>query len=313
MCSKLLKMALCGKCSADIGSCKDVITCVNCEHSYHVKCTKVETSENLKKLTAKNKAAWKCDDCSEEDSFAGQNVIVETIQMLRRDLTQQISDVNSNVDSIKSQLKGINDSINGLQTSVDNLKLENESRISDIEQLKNEMQALCSELDTAKAGQRRLEQYSRADNVEINGVPYTGGEDVYALLDKIARVLNLKFNRYEISVAHRLRARPGYANPPIIVKFMARACKTAWINAFRSLRPQLTAMALHNTWPATQIYINDHLSPYFKALLYNARQLVKGGKLASAWSSSGKVWARKGDYPPVALESTEELQRLIKD
>lgn len=62
----------------------------------------------------------------------------------------------------------------------------------------------------------------------------------------------------------------------------------------------------------SQIYLNDHLSPYFNRLFLIARKAKKDGKLASASSYGGKIRARKSlDDAPILITTEKQLQLLI--
>lgn len=86
-----------------------------------------------------------------------------------------------------------------------------------------------------------LQQRTRKNNLIISEVPLTKGENVYEILAYLAHLINFKFFRGDISVAHKLQVKKGDARPPsIVVKFVSRSVKTEWIYAWK-LRRSLTA------------------------------------------------------------------------
>ncbi|KAG8256218.1 hypothetical protein J6590_073583 [Homalodisca vitripennis] len=147
--------------------------------------------------------------------------------------------------------------------------------------------------------------------------PYFTSNDtknVHSVLSKLAKVLKLDFNRRDVSVAHRLPTRDGQTHPSIIVKFISRDDKMDWMRAAREGRDRLNAAALVDSWPATPIYINDHLTPHFKMLLGRARRHVREKRLAFAWTRDCRVFARKTahpDCPPTLLRTPEDLDQLL--
>ncbi|KAH7977295.1 hypothetical protein HPB49_000355 [Dermacentor silvarum] len=77
-----------------------------------------------------------------------------------------------------------------------------------------------------KALQRKvadLEQYSRLNNLEIKGVPYTQGEDCTAILDAIGDKINGTVWATDVDTVHREPAMSGHKN--IIVRFCSRKKK----------------------------------------------------------------------------------------
>lgn len=171
------------------------------------------------------------------------------------------------------------------------------------------------EVNDIKSHLRNMEQYSRRDNLEIVGVPYTNGENVYTILGKIATLIQIKYNSYDISIAHRLPVTSDFPNPAIIVKFISRECKAAWSKAAFANRKRLTGAALNDAWASYSIYVNDHLTPYNKAILSKARKAVREHKIASVWCRDCKLFAKKRPDPrarPILLRTMEDLDKMLE-
>lgn len=67
-----------------------------------------------------------------------------------------------------------------------------------------------------------------------------------------------------------------------------------------------------NTKSNSQIYINDHLTPYFNKLYLHARNAKKEGKLASVNSYGGKIRVSiNKDDTPISIQCERQLQTLI--
>lgn len=50
-----------------------------------------------------------------------------------------------------------------------------------------------------------LEQYSRENNVIINGIPFHNDENVHELVMGVANTLNVTLHESDINIAHRLQ------------------------------------------------------------------------------------------------------------
>ena len=115
---------------------------------------------------------------------------------------------------------------------------------SEVNNLRNEVQLLKFELD-------RLNQYSRRDSVRISGIPESEDENTNDIVKQLAADIGVTLTPNDISVSHRLPGRQGTAKP-IIVKFVRRDMKTAFMKNKRRLR-DLNRKG---------VFLNDDLTPF---------------------------------------------------
>lgn len=156
-----------------------------------------------------------------------------------------------------------------------------------------------------------IEQYSRRDNVEIVGVPYSPKENIYSILEGISKLLDIRHSSSEVSIAHRLPDKKGNGKPNIIVKFVNRYIKDDWINAAKK-STRLTAAELSNSWPSTSIYINDHLTYSNKRLLAYLRDLLKQKKIVNAWSRDCRVLMRvRAEGRVFHVKTMEDVEKAL--
>jgi archaellum component FlaC len=310
-------MASCAKCSIPIGNAKDaVISCAECGLVFHPTCTRIETVENFKKFSVQRKASWKCDGCSTPTrSDVDCSALASMLQKMDKKLCAEIGKVNSNLAGVKTELEGVNSTVAQMQSTLSMLVQENEKRKEEYIELAKTNEDLKHEVGDLRVRVRDLEQYSRRNNVEIVGVPYSADEDVYDLLEQIATLINIRYQRREISTAHRLRVSKERPNPSIIVSFVCRDYKHLWISAAREHRKSLICSSLDNTWPANPIYVNDHLTPNNRAVLSRAKRLVRERKLFRVWTRDCRVYVRKTSDEhcrPMQVNSMEELDTLLR-
>lgn len=149
------------------------------------------------------------------------------------------------IDTISSQITNINDVVQ---------KLENDNRRLALENIE-------------------LQQYSRAENMEILGIPTKEDENVYDLIRDVAVKLGVNLVIKDISIAHRIPVKEGRI-PPIIVKFTNRYKKEEFISASRKKK-----LKVHEVFPdivdkELQLICCENLSPHFKKLLYLTKQKI---------------------------------------
>ncbi|KAG8241637.1 hypothetical protein J6590_082631 [Homalodisca vitripennis] len=122
-------------------------------------------------------------------------------------------------------------------------------------------------------------QHTGTNNILITGVPVTPQEECLAILDSIARALDIPFRIPDISVAHRLSSREGDSRPPVIVvSFVSRAVKAVWLEVRRTVK-KLSARDLH------QSFIDHQCGPVTDE--FSGRNM-KGGKPFASYIN--KIW-----------------------
>ncbi|XP_022194553.2 uncharacterized protein LOC111052228 [Nilaparvata lugens] len=156
-----------------------------------------------------------------------------------------------------------------------------------------------------------LQQRSRIENIEITGVPQTDSENIYSVLGAVAKAIGVPYKDDDIAIAHRVPNTGGNFN--IIVKFVARKIKIAWLEAAKKKRG-INSSDLGLGLPKSAVYINEHLSPINKQLLGKAKELRKNGKLTYVWVKSGKIFVRK-DAASLAKQIVREssLKNFIQE
>ncbi|XP_054276212.1 uncharacterized protein LOC128995272 [Macrosteles quadrilineatus] len=308
----------CYKCNVECDkTSSDVLSCVECSDVLHVQCAGLD----MKRKTRNR--PFKCGKCNKETasmssvSDTEDSTVIKAINSLHTKfsdtLDQKLCSLEGKInDSISGKLDKINERINTWQetiaASLDGLKSENVVLKQDCDVLKTRCDDLSKQVDSLTEQLQDLQQYSRIDNLEIVGVPLTKNEDVYAVLKAVANTIGTPWKYEDISIAHRVPStRQRYPN--IIVKFTRRVSKTTWLLAAKEI--DLTAKMLHQSFPDTPIFINEHLTGHAKETLNCAKKLVKEKKLAYAWVKEGKILVRKtADGKPARARSPEDVKAI---
>lgn len=311
-------MSLCNKCTKQV-KVDELLQCNDCKAMYHFSCTKIRTLDKYKKLSAAAKLSWSCDLCTGDSSNRGEDSgeckILESIEKMRQCMSQQVSEVNNNVTEVKGQLATVNEAIASISQSLGSLAKENEARKKEVEELVGENKALKIEVNYLKDQVSDLQQYTRKNNIEIVGVPQTARENIYFILQRIAEVIKVDYDNGDVSVAHRLPLSKNSKNkhPTIVVQFVSRTVKSSWVAGSREHRDRLTAAALDNSFEATRVYINDHLTGSNKVILGRARDLMRQKKLTSAWTVDCKIWVRQTkEGRAIRVSTLQDLDKVLE-
>ncbi|KAI4462337.1 l1 transposable element-related [Holotrichia oblita] len=153
-------------------------------------------------------------------------------------------------------------------------------------------------------------------NLEIVGVPMNRDENVITLATNIASVLGVELVPAEIDAIHRV-PRPqavgsNVQQKPknIIIRFASRMKRNEFISAAKKKRG-LNARDIGFGSDA-RIFINEHLSKYYKDLFYKAKAKCTENNFKYIWIKDCKIYARKTDAGRVVHISTEaDLNRLV--
>ncbi|XP_039299363.1 uncharacterized protein LOC111052137 [Nilaparvata lugens] len=160
-------------------------------------------------------------------------------------------------------------------------------------ELKHKVIKLSSEFDD-------LEQYSRRECIEINGVPEAINENLQKLFQDVGKAIKFKKGYEAVSCCHRLKKRNNQATPGIIVKFTRREDAEDFIQLKKD-KGVLTTRDIGLTG-ANHIFINASLTAKRRVLFGKARQLVKAAKIKYLWvDRAGRIKARVVDGGPVSI------------
>lgn len=314
---------VCGKCKKDLTGSKELLKCSDCGTEFHVVCSRVRTLAKHSIMSAEAKASWRCDECkpttgsqtsrsdSEDSSF------MEILQNIQKELSNSVSENRINFKENRDSLAGLNqsvssirDTLEGVQQRMSVIESENAELKVECESLSKQNHRLFDEVDNLRNELDDMQQYSRNHNIEIKGVPLSENEDVYFILQVMARVLGIGFARADISVAHRLRKpRDVKLHPSIVAQFVSRSTRSTWLAAARKRRFKASDLAA--SFPKEPVFINEHLTPLNKTILGRARYLMGKAKLQSAWTREGAILVKKYEKSQtVRVRSVMEVNKV---
>lgn len=217
-------------------------------------------------------------------------------------------------DTQKSYEKGVNDAFVSLESQlVENTKAlntqneHNEKLNKLIESLTSENNQLKKKVKELEQRLEDMEQYSRSNCVEVQGIPYTPAEDVLSIVKEVGLALDLPISDTMVDACHRLGKQTGDNPPGIIVKFVRRIDKEEFLKK-RRVKRTLSTRHIGRT-EDRPIYVNESLSPARRRLHAIARRFQKEKNYKFLWMINGKIFLRKEQNAPVkVVTSPEDLQ-----
>ncbi|KAG8289754.1 hypothetical protein J6590_097886 [Homalodisca vitripennis] len=122
---------------------------------------------------------------------------------------KSIDSTHDKIDEVKVLINAQREDIDKCLDVIDVLKVENSQLQRELEQVKKE---LCD-----------VQQYSRRNTVDIQGVPENKSENVFEVVKAVAKVLRFDLKAEMIDAVHRLAGGSGASRPRgIILKFVRR-------------------------------------------------------------------------------------------
>ncbi|XP_026746089.1 uncharacterized protein LOC113507431 [Trichoplusia ni] len=203
----------------------------------------------------------------------------DNLQKMRQDITSDIKEQINRVASlseslveeqniIKADLSALKDRLNTAEKEV--LVLSDTSKV--YKDADKSIKSLIKECNNAK-------QFSMLNNLEISGIPFTKGENLYSILRDLCLRVGFALLESDVDTIHRVRrfgsndeSSQVLRPPAIIVRFTQRKRKNELLAAVRARRG-LTTAEIGLPGVAVTVYVGDHLTPANKLLLKQAREL----------------------------------------
>lgn len=183
-----------------------------CNRIFHNQCTDIkQTRSGQKSLN------WKCKDCSWSPTSNNTDTPTLTTggdpadgETTMNDLMREIKNINykiSDISSIKQDMKELKESTEFLSSKFDQFEHEIK-KISTMERsityLQTENTEMKSKVKTLEETVLHLEFEQVANQLLIENIPVTQGEDVMAIIQKVFKYINAEIRESEIVEVKRL-------------------------------------------------------------------------------------------------------------
>ena len=206
-------------------------------------------------------------------------------------LDEKLKPINNKLDKIVTDNKVLNVRIAETVKKYDELKEENVNLTKDLKSMMIKLNA--------------VEQYSRRNNIVINGIPESFAEKASPVeetaasaeptietsrtdtVNMVCTVINeacgQKVSASDIYAAFRIKTKKEGPRP-IVVSFHSFATRQLIV---KSRRPKQKLLFRGN-----QIYINDHLTEFNSKVFHSARDLVNKKEAHATWTTDGQIFIK---------------------
>lgn len=204
------------------------------------------------------------------------------LRSLESDLGKSVELCHSDISELVKKIDKQSEIIKNYETLFEKVNQTNLALTKRVKELENRVED--------------LEQYSRANCLEINGIPEKSNEQLMEVVKKVGSSLGLQINESDIDACHRLgqkRSGDNSGRPRgIIVKFTRRIVKEDMLVKRRIKRNFNTDDIGFTDRAAEVIYMNESLSMARRQIFNAARQLKKDGLVQFVWVRNGRVLVR---------------------
>lgn len=308
---------ICSKCTTKI-DVEEYAKCGECSKYYHFDCSITENSYN--KIT-RSKKIWKCIICSggaetrfrtgSSSTTATNKDIIPQPELV--DIKKMLEIINFKINGlelIKSEIQELNKTVTFLSHQYDAVLLkldENNKVVKEHTNIIKELQEKNQDKDIIIFNLREklenIEQYSRNKNIEINGVKELPHEDCKEIVVNIAKELDLNISKNDIDIAHRLHTSKVNISRSIVVQFKTRTIREQIAHKRFMV---VSNKDINGTPIGSKIYINEHLTTYYKNLIRQAKIKQRETGFKFVWFRNNKLLARRTEDSPVIWIQNEE-------
>lgn len=308
----------CKHCNRNINARNVKIQCKDCQGVFHAGCVDM-TEEDVKFLQSGNEI-WRCDICKKtrreslrletdtEDQGAKNEDVLKLSQEMRLESKKQLEHLE----------RELGKSVNNCHEKIGDLLLKFDDQSKIIKSYEEKFEVIIQENINLKSKVKSLEgrldeieQYSRVNCLEINGVPELKNENILEVVKSIGKSLGVEITEEMIDASHRMGSKKDGKHRGIIVKFTRRIIKEELLGK-RKIKRNLNTHDLNmKNSPAEVVYINESLSPARRKILNAARALKKEKGYTFVWVRDGRIFLRKNEGDPVIVASTmDQLSSL---
>ena len=294
-------MAKCGRCGEDV---LDGVQCTTCKKHYDYPCSGV-TEAGYRKLGPERQAAWKCSNCKTgSPKPVTLDLLMHEISEIKLSL-RSINETTASITEIKKDIASLRATFEGFSSVVTAL----EGRLAAVEGKQGTVMQLEARVGKLEEELNEKNQWMRANNVEIKGVPLKDKENLLDIVAKIGSKIQYPIQKHQINFVARVPSKDDRMKP-IIVSFLNRYVKEDFVAAARSIRSLYPEDI--NLRGTNKIYVNDHLTIQNKLLLSKAKSLKKEKEFEFVWVKNSKIFARKNPQSKIIIIKNEkDLLKMV--
>jgi hypothetical protein len=262
---------------------------------------------------------------------------------LRTDLLNMLSNWKKDQDQLLNEWKiSLDDNLSKLVSEISHLKKEcqeikkaNAEIEKGMDFISNTQEETAAKIKEIKYGQndnanaikilesqiQDVQFQTRNATLEIRNIPITENEkfdNLMLILSSIGKAMEFSINPSDVRDIYRLPGKPGVLRP-VVAEFTCVHARNELLskvrryNKERSIHEKLNSQTIGLPGVKNPIYVDEHLGPSQRKLMYETRQFAKKHNY-SCWHSNGRILLRMDSTgKPILIQSVQCLADLVKN
>lgn len=310
----------CKVCLKSIVARHSKIECNECKFCFHGGCVNL-SADDVTFITSQGEV-WRCDPCSKErrrsmraESELSKNDpkltdVIALLQEMRAENKEQIKVLEADLGkSVETCHEKIDELTNIIQKQNEALKVF-EDKYSKTLQENVKLKKIINELEIRVD---EMEQYSRSNTLEINGIVEQEHENVLEVVKAVGNGLGCLITDEMVDACHRVGQRGREKPRGIVVKFTRRSVKEDLLHKRRVKRNFNTKDIGITDRLAEVIYIGESLTQQRRRIFNAARALKKDKGFQFLWIRNGRILLRTEEGAKVTVLSSLEQVEALRD
>nr|XP_049702302.1 uncharacterized protein LOC126055760 [Helicoverpa armigera] len=240
-----------------------------------------------------------------------QPYLVDLLSKLREDIesvvTNQIQSslklyFETQMSELTNLVHDLKDSIQFMSNDFDDMKMELAKNKDLVTQLQKENEDLKTNVTDLSVRLNIIEQQSRQDNIELNGIPENQAENLITTVIQLGKTITCNIQADDISSVTRVKKLDSGSSRPrsIIVKLKntrKRDEVLASVTKFNRTNSADKLNTRHLGYAGTKspVFVSEHLSPLNKSIHAQVRKVAREKGYKYVWVRDGRVLVRKDD------------------
>ena len=287
-------MSSCSECNKPLPRDGNFVECKNCDREMHFQCSTIsEKTYRSMAQTARNN--WRCGNCKGIKQSLDTSEMAKHFADLKRDIEKSQQFLSDRYEELMIKVNENGEIMSQMSKTI-------ESLVGKVKERDDVIMNLTSRLN-------QLEQYGRNCNLELGEVMEVERENLEDVVVAVARKMDINLTPAEIETVHRLPAKKDRIRS-IIVQLNSRKKRDEFILKRNKVR--ITNDDLLRNGNKSKVYVNENLTPFYKNLLWKAKNVQKEKGYEFAWFRFGKVLMRKDERSPVIkINQESDLNKLV--
>jgi chromosome segregation ATPase len=225
-------------------------------------------------MSRKAKENWRCMTCRQKTSESGEDK-AETLSNLS-EINLKLTVLSDKYDRLVELYGGFNNNFAELNNVIAQLTSELKEKNKKIEELEHRVSV--------------LEQKELQNDIEIVGLDVDNKTEKQVREEVInigKQIVGETSDDKDIENCYIIKPKRENRKSKVIVKFTTKSIKNSWMKNKANLRKE----EVKKNWNNTNIYINEHMTWYFRNLFWKTREKCKNYKYI--WFKEGKIFVKK--------------------